>query len=729
MPYRKLLLLISYSLLFPAGESTGATFSIDWSGSGSFGSVPYRKIIDSLRKNDGDPDTAARLFRLGAAWLKSGDTASALSCFGTAPLRDPALNALAWEAIGDALAKKYPDSAVGCYENVFNSRVPARYRARILNKLGSIVQADSQRICVPEIRVHYSRWWQSHRPLPPDLLCNLIDSLIRRIEWRTVDSLVLRQLTSLSDNAQTVVIHSVNRANPPDSVLSTQAFFLLARIGIECRDYPIAERMLEVAKRKPDFKEQVGERRYLRVRGRLLFLDRRFDEAAATLSTYLRRCGYEADMALLAARAFKLAGDVDKAAYWYDRFIARTPHYPGLAELLWRRAWIEEARGHCKAAQMFYHRIYTSFPRSARSEESYYRDALCCFQLGRWDSALSLLARFESTHPASSLLPAVRFWKAKCRIRLEMVAEAKADLVETVRSDPWDYYAHRARSLLATLGDSSSTVAEFDTIQDTGRAIRWLDSLSSSTRRPLTFEDSINMRRGVESGTVGNFTDAEIFLDPLEYTYGGNLSLEFRIGMFYQCVGAFAQATLAGRRLFGRLPEECRPSMPLPAHRLLFPLCFSDIVAAQARQWNLDPGFILAVMRQESTYNPEVVSPAGAIGLMQIMPATGRTIARELGESFDSETLYIPSVNIRYGSYYLRQLLNQFENSRELTLAGYNGGPPHAREWSERNKEKDPDLLVEGIDFSETRNYVKKVMANYWQYGLLLRGHDVLSPR
>ena len=106
-------------------------------------------------------------------------------------------------------------------------------------------------------------------------------------------------------------------------------------------------------------------------------------------------------------------------------------------------------------------------------------------------------------------------------------------------------------------------------------------------------------------------------------------------------------------------------------------------------RWNLDPDFILAVIRQESTFNPRVVSPAGAIGLMQLMPATAATISRELGERFTIDTLYTPAGNIRYGAYYLRQLLSQFGNSRELTLAGYNGGPPNAREWLKRYKGKD----------------------------------------
>ena len=84
------------------------------------------------------------------------------------------------------------------------------------------------------------------------------------------------------------------------------------------------------------------------------------------------------------------------------------------------------------------------------------------------------------------------------------------------------------------------------------------------------------------------------------------------------------------------------------------------------------------------------------------------------------ETLFTPEGNIRYGTFYLYKLLKKFDNSREFALAGYNGGPPNAKEWLERGKDKDSDLGVEGIVFSETRNYVKKVMANYWFYSMFI---------
>jgi soluble lytic murein transglycosylase len=121
-------------------------------------------------------------------------------------------------------------------------------------------------------------------------------------------------------------------------------------------------------------------------------------------------------------------------------------------------------------------------------------------------------------------------------------------------------------------------------------------------------------------------------------------------------------------------------------------------------------------MRQESIFDDQIVSPAGAVGLMQIMPYTGEEIAGDLKVSFVVDSLYRAETNIRFGTYYLSKLLNQFNGSHVLTLAGYNGGPHNARKWYSRNKDRTFDMFIEDIGYSETRLYVKKVLANYWTY-------------
>jgi len=136
-------------------------------------------------------------------------------------------------------------------------------------------------------------------------------------------------------------------------------------------------------------------------------------------------------------------------------------------------------------------------------------------------------------------------------------------------------------------------------------------------------------------------------------------------------------------------------------------------VRTAADRAQVDPHLVLSVIRQESFFRPDAVSHAGAIGLMQIMPATGDAMARRLGwRRFDRSRLFDPAVSIRMGSEFLGDQVRAFEAdttqqlSLELGLAAYNAGPHNARKWLERFPHEDTDAFVERIPYKETRLYV-----------------------
>lgn len=127
-------------------------------------------------------------------------------------------------------------------------------------------------------------------------------------------------------------------------------------------------------------------------------------------------------------------------------------------------------------------------------------------------------------------------------------------------------------------------------------------------------------------------------------------------------------------------------------------------------------------MRQESGFDPDVVSPARAVGLMQIMPDTARPIADELALPRDDARLTSPPYAIRVGSRVLRKLLDQFHGSVPLAIAAYNGGAESVDRWSSRAPGMQLDTFVERIPFKETRDYVARVMGNLARYGYLAQG-------
>jgi soluble lytic murein transglycosylase len=166
------------------------------------------------------------------------------------------------------------------------------------------------------------------------------------------------------------------------------------------------------------------------------------------------------------------------------------------------------------------------------------------------------------------------------------------------------------------------------------------------------------------------------------------------------------------------------------------PRAFESLVEAAAARRGLDPNLLLAVMRVESVYDPEIVSYAGAIGLLQIMPRTGQLIAHRLGlEDFRTDDLLDPATNIELAAWYLRSLLDRFEGRLPLAIAAYNGGPHNVRRWMEEHGPDLPlDAFLERIPFEQTFRYVRRVLSHYAAYraqaGLALPElHTTLPPR
>ena len=150
--------------------------------------------------------------------------------------------------------------------------------------------------------------------------------------------------------------------------------------------------------------------------------------------------------------------------------------------------------------------------------------------------------------------------------------------------------------------------------------------------------------------------------------------------------------------------------------RLLYPLRFVDRIQERSDQWELDPYLVASLIRQESVFVPRTRSPVGARGLMQVMPATGRALARLEGVRYRTSRLYDPGVSIRFGTRYLRQLLEQFASRPELALAGYNAGPHRVKDWTDMNMAIPAEVFIEEIPFTETRNYVKLILRNEMIY-------------
>jgi soluble lytic murein transglycosylase len=148
------------------------------------------------------------------------------------------------------------------------------------------------------------------------------------------------------------------------------------------------------------------------------------------------------------------------------------------------------------------------------------------------------------------------------------------------------------------------------------------------------------------------------------------------------------------------------------------PRAYDAIVRSAAERHGLDPNLLLAVMRVESVYQRRIVSYAGAVGLMQIMPRTGRHIAQELGlDDYTTADLLEPRVNLSFAAWYLASLIDRFEGRLPLAIAAYNGGPHNVRRWLEEYGVNMPlDAFLEKIPFEQTHRYVRRVLTHYAAY-------------
>ena len=156
---------------------------------------------------------------------------------------------------------------------------------------------------------------------------------------------------------------------------------------------------------------------------------------------------------------------------------------------------------------------------------------------------------------------------------------------------------------------------------------------------------------------------------------------------------------------------------------LAFPLPWRAPLFQYSQAEGLDPYMVAALIRQESEFDPAVISAANAYGLTQVLPSTGRELSRRLRlRNFKPKRLLEPDFNLHLGTVYLKSLLDQFGGAWEPTLASYNAGKSRVVAWRNRMEFREPAEFVEAIPFTETRNYVQVVLRNGDLYRRLYQG-------
>jgi soluble lytic murein transglycosylase len=216
--------------------------------------------------------------------------------------------------------------------------------------------------------------------------------------------------------------------------------------------------------------------------------------------------------------------------------------------------------------------------------------------------------------------------------------------------------------------------------------------------------------------------DVRRMADRLKDAAGNDALALFHLSLIYHRLGqdplAMHLAKRANVMWMGPRPREL--------YQVLYPGRYLHSIRTEAGNNGLDPALVLAVMRQESRFVANARSRAGARGLMQIMPKTGRRLMG--AKKFRADTLYHPGTSIHYGTKFLAKLLEQYQGSLVRALGAYNAGPRRMNSWLKSSRcRQDDDFLVEDINIAETREYIKRVLEGYYIYSWLLgegRSHE-----
>lgn len=195
----------------------------------------------------------------------------------------------------------------------------------------------------------------------------------------------------------------------------------------------------------------------------------------------------------------------------------------------------------------------------------------------------------------------------------------------------------------------------------------------------------------------------------------------YTLAVFYKRGEMAHRAVGFAEPLWKKVPADYEIELiPRDQLELLYPAPYADSLLKFAPERNVDPRFALSIMRQESRFRADVKSVAAARGLMQFISSTADKIAQELGkENFNQNELYDPPTAVLFGSQYLSNLYKQFPDQSQAVAASYNGGEDNMARWLARSKSTSPDLYVPEIAFSQSKDYVYKVLANYRVYQTL----------
>lgn len=452
-----------------------------------------------------------------------------------------------------------------------------------------------------------------------------------------------------------------------------------------------------------------------------------------------------------AAAQFYLAFAYGKAGYFYQaldslkKVLNNYPDSEYADDAAYYLGYYYEVNGFKDDALVCYQDFTAKYPKSEFADDAYWKIGRMFYIKKDYAGAADTFKKALENCSDSSMLDACSYWLALSQEKKGNPTEAAALYQLVITRYDHTYYSYRAREKLRDLGmevkEASSAIVDIAPAQeyyaqsdDTAFAEEPLpfDGYGEDDKYPVLESGSIKITnlnehfvKYTELMTLGFYelaaTEAEVLIQnsPSDKRTSAKLALasaQLASGKIRDSI-VYAEILCNNSVLNGTFQE-----LPKITWQLAYPKGYYKHVSQYAAQFGLDECLVLAVIREESRFNPLTTSWANARGLMQMIPTTGRNVARLIGiRNFYTAKLHEPDVNIKMGCYYLSQLLKRFNNNKALALAAYNCGPSRVKRWmnkweNEIGTDIDIDEFIENISLSETRRYVQKVLKSYYEY-------------
>ena len=384
---------------------------------------------------------------------------------------------------------------------------------------------------------------------------------------------------------------------------------------------------------------------------------------------------------------------------------SRAPHSSGAAMALFEVGNYYWSHLDRSAAGDYYRRSLEASSSEPAAETAKWRLAWTAY-LDRDPNAATLFEEHIRQFPSSSYLPEALYWLGRVAERSGDLPRARAFFLKVAGRFPQTYWGSTARARLQGLGRGGEDPPEEIPVLSLVRPPKPLPDIFAPLSPAAAARDS----RARALAAIGFDSSAD-----LEWRAGyaetGAASLLVSLAQNALAEGRYGVSIVTIRQAIPQLEARRWEELPTGVWAAAFPMPFAEEIRAAAERQGLDPMLVAGLIRQESAFQPRSVSHARAIGLMQVLPSTGRRLARELHIPYSRSRLFQPDYNLRLGTKYLADLVAMF-GSEEPALAAYDAGEDRIAGWQAERKYDEMAEFIESIPITETREYVQIVSRN-----------------